>query len=404
MAPPTTILAFEQGRLTRYQGLVADAQNALSAADVDIESSSAERSAAEQEIKKRADERAEVLAELGRIELAADADPLQDALEGITIALRQQTARYLVADDALTVARGKRSAAEKKLARAEAGVEEATKAVAAAERREDEQAPWRARLADPDFQAAIADANGKYKPTPANTPGYADAKARVEADIPTALLTRARQRQSKALATASTRALQVVAAKSAYRGLLSSNGGLSGAALAATETLDELRAALRAKAGTVEQIDAAMAALAAIPLTAPVTTAEKARITALTADGAIAAGKEKDRADGTITEAAFLPFKPKLDRWEAAVPERSWKNLQSFDEVVRFLEDLQSFDPATELSDFDAAESDCAKALFDAFEDELAVVADRENLLALVPAADSAASPDRVLSSLRGDP
>ena len=71
----------------------------------------------------------------------------------------------------------------------------------------------------------------------------------------------------------------------------------------------------------------------------------------------------------------------------------------------RIFHEANAYSPVpTELSDFDAAESDCAKALFDAFEDELAVVADRENLLALVPAADSAASPDRVLSALRGDP
>jgi hypothetical protein len=280
---------------------------------------------------------------------------------------------------------------------------------------------------------------------------FTAAKARIEADIPPALLGRARARAQKELDALAAAKTAAAAKEDAFAAELALNGGKAGEVVEKRVAFARARAALgdfvlRAK----EEVEQAVKSFQAVPASPALTQAVKDSITALTADGTAVIPDEQARdtaraaveakqaqldarievvrdgggdvttdaqvatlqgelaplaADLAAKQAAFDLVKEDLDAWEAAVPETTWAALFSFDEATRTLTRLAAIAPATLVTDFDTAEDEYAKSLGEAaaaarkavdLEDDLAVRATGVGVLV-------DAKRRRVISALRGD-
>ncbi|HEX9186820.1 MAG TPA: hypothetical protein VGB87_07105, partial [Vicinamibacteria bacterium] len=443
---PTTLKDFATAELDRARKRREFAQEDLQAANAAVNAAKDDQANAAQDL--AAAERAarEIRAKLAQIPMPADGAALLEELEGKIVEGRAQEARALAAEARISAGRARADRAAKDEARASAAVALAEDRKKKAEARHLEYANtdttteprkpkgWKPK-ATTDLAGLPQDADDLLNDATKNQ-DYAAAKARVEADVPAALLTRARDRGQKEL-DALAAARQAVKAKEDERATeLAASGGKAGAVVEKEVAFARAEAALRDFVlRAEEERQQAVAAFKSIAASPALTQAVKDRIAALTAAGAAALPAEQDRdtarlaveakqalldarieavrdgggdvttdaqvatlqgdlatANGALAakQAAFDAVKADLDAWEAAVPETTWTALFALDEAKRTLDRLKVVVPATLVSDFDTAEDAYATRLGQAaeaarkatdLEDDLAVRAARAEAL-----------------------
>lgn len=348
--------------------------------------------------------------QLAQIPMPADGGALLAELETAIIAAREAQADVLDAEAHIDAEQAKldRAGAGAAIAAAASGRFEAE--VTATKRAHDERERWRTAVAGP--LATLPDAAGDAIATPPHNAAWLAAKAKVEAAVPAALLTRARARAQRELDRLASARSIADARKDAIATELAASGGLAGATAEKKLAFERAEAALRAfAAGGEQELLQARALLDKVAAAPALTAAVKARIAALEADAVPVITVEQDRdtaqaavdtkqaqldarietvrdAGGdvatdaqiatltgeltTLTTAlvakqdAYDAVKSKIDLWEAAVPESAFADLLDLDEAKRALDRLAAADPAALQADFDSAESDYASALADA--------------------------------------
>lgn len=374
---------------------LSDARAALAQARLDRDAVVAQLAALEKEL-------TAIRAALAEVETPADGEPLLAQLGEKTIAHRAKQAELLDKDEALAAA----ASAE---ARAAAGLRGAsdrlkkTEANRQAVEDEDRQrTAWRNALGEEPLSTLRSNASDALNSAPENEP-FTAAKARIESDIPAALIVRARERRSAAVG----------------------QFGLADAALAAAQEISAAKLSYRFRRSEAKlrdyvtqgraQFDRAVSLLAKVanPATSPLTSEQQAHIndTTLVTDGTTAAAAEKtrdearaeleakqaaldqailaaktadidadpgadtdvqtatgerDTAQGALdaAETAYTAeMKADLDAWEAAVPDETWRLLDEFEESAAILNELASTDPASLTAGLEAAETAYADAL-----------------------------------------
>jgi hypothetical protein len=356
--------------------------------------------------------------ELIRRQLATELTPAEIAALTESLRLRLIEARHL--RQALIEAEAALALAEAQLPPASAAATAAKVHLAAARelfatetREAAKRAGWLADLAGaPATDLKAAAAAILADPDPAGP--FKSAKTRAEGDVPTDLRARARDRAKAEGAAAKTFADAV---GDALAELYKFRQGELGPEVELADAQEKFAAAENAIAAVVlrgdERLEVARGLLTGIAASRPLTTAEKAAITAATAAGKTAAALEKTRdglagdlrtkqaaldkkrlelraadVDATNIESnavvvalkadiaqlvidhkaaadAFkaAPHPVKLDDWEAAVPDHAWANLLAFDRAAAILTELSTLDAATLASELATKEDAAALAL-----------------------------------------
>ena len=417
MPTPTTVLEYHTQALATFVALKAAAQADLSAAKTALTAAQTSRDAATAEIAAQLALRASTLASLGAISLPADAAPLLVVLEEILIALHAAQGDLVSARDALAAAEGQVARASAKLSRATAGETAQTTAVAAATTLLATQTAWKNAINSADHATVKASALAAFVAATDENTRYLAAETRIDDDFPAELLTRAHERELLTLADAT-------AARDAYDQAvadrnteLDTNGGLAGQVAKLTSEMANVSSTMRDRATqTTEQYDRAVRLLDGIAASTALTAAEADAIAALSEGGIPAADAQKALEDAiaassdpstdpavAAAQAAYDLLATDLDKWEASMPARIWKNLADFEGATRILTDLGAFDGAALIASFDAAESALAGKLDEALTSTLATDLLRESLLELGPIATRAETPEQIFSALRGD-
>lgn len=406
---PSPLVAFHGSALATHVADAAGAKSALAAAQSALAAASSAQAAATAQIAAKLDQRKAVQRELSQVTIPGDATPLLAQLEAIVIGLRAQQAALNDANTASVAATAEIARAEAALRRATAGIGAETAAQAAASARADDEQAWLDALASPDFIAAVSQAKSDFTHLPEKeTPGYAAAKGHIETSIPAALLTLARDRATAALADAASARGDVTTALTSLDQKRDQDGGLAAQVEKLSAAFEAKRAALRdAATQTLPRITRALGLLAAVAARPALTQSESDAIAALTADAAAAQQAYDDAVAASEPQATLdqllADLKAVHDKWEAAVPDSLWSDLDDFEEAGRILTAVAGLDLAAITAAFSAAESALATKLDAQLQNTLARAALSESLLALVPVADRAAAPELVFSALRGD-
>ena len=277
MAEPTTLLAYAQQQFDSAttakqdaQTAVADTQATLSEARQGHDQATATLATLQQNV-------ADIRKQLAEIPTSADGDTLVDELEQTLIQLRGQQAKLLEAEEALAAATTNVELANAELNRATSRLKETELALQETEPQDQHRVSLQGALALPPLDTVISDATSALSANQHN-----DARTRIESDIPSELLGRARERHQDIDGERVTQLVDVFdTAQTLVRNERDTNGGLAG-------TVDRLRAefeqaedaffdyALTAK----DRYDSAISLLAAVadPDNAPLTQAQIDRI------------------------------------------------------------------------------------------------------------------------------
>lgn len=309
---PKTILEYATQRKGAAKKAATDAQTQLAQAQQGIAADRAELADDTAAFASLEKEAAEIRKQLGVIATPADGAALVDALEQIIIRARTKQAAILKAGSALRAAQTDADRAQADLGVASANLAKAEKDLLEANRADKQRLSWKTALAAPPRDTLQADA-GKALDATAVPEGVTFKKAsdRIEADIPTKLLERARGRRDDAAASVTTAADETLAAETAALTERKNNGGLAG-------KVEEPLAAFQQAETTVKdfatnakpRFDQALALLAQVadPARSPLTSEQRARID----DSTLAAARgdavdeeetKRDAAQTTLTEA-----------------------------------------------------------------------------------------------------
>jgi hypothetical protein len=396
MAVPTTLLEF---RTARRQQIQQD----RTATETRLRELHQEESAARQSLQTLAGkiaafdkQAAEIRKKLPLAPTQADGEALLAELETVTIQAQATRAAQLSNQttlDTLTAAIQAAASALAAYSAALAGAQsEEDQAKTRAQRIQDQTTALSARPLDDVRAAATAALAGA---TPAND--------RIAADIPAALVARARERRVAAAALLGARAASLITAQDL---------GAEKLASAVQRAEDALAAYVSTAGSRLSQSEADLTRIAD-PSTSPLTPAQRARINeaVLVAGGTVAAAKEKalddasaalaatqaalddailkalfadpdadPSADPAVTAATAVrdaaqtafdtatgeytdEMRAALSRWEAAVPEETWRLADSLEEAKSNLTSLEDQDPAALTSDLATAESNWVAAL-----------------------------------------
>jgi hypothetical protein len=446
MPLPTTLLEVAGLEQSTRQAERGAARSALAAAQAALAAEHDNRATLAEQQSKLEDDIAAIRRKLPDAPMPADADALIDELETKTIELRAVQAQILQSDAVANEAAREVGAADAELAAATARAAAATAARDQVQTEHDRRTVWKtaagkAPLKDVPAQAtAAADASAEPMKS---------AKARVEADIPAELIARARERGANARTAFD---LVVDLAQDAGEKVSAAAGGIVQAEAvfrrAEAQLGDYFRSALT-------DLARAIAVLEAIPDAPALTDAEVARITDadIVKAGKAAADKESARdtartnrekgaaalekailaaraVDVDIDPATVQAVKDKqkdfddtavplataeiaytaqmradLDRWEATVPDATWRVLADFEDARATLDRLKQSDPTALASAATTQEGNLVTALLAASKtgrtQSVLVLAAARSESRLGAAANSAAA--RRFSAIRGD-
>jgi hypothetical protein len=445
---PNPIVTFTQSKLTAADtasqaavGGLADAQAEARTAREEHAQETANLAAADKAV-------ADVRALLAASPMPADAEALSAQLEDAIMALRTSTAAAIDAEEALRRAEAAAEAAKAVSDRAGAELAAAQAAHDRASAGDAEREAWKEALEEPPLSTLRTDAAAAL-----TSDEYEAAEARVEADVPTVLRERALARGNRAVQRAAEAADARESAKDAL-GAAQAGASAVGAVEQAGLRFVRAEAALReyVSRGRARH-DTALGLVAAVTATAPPTAAEAARIqdpevvdedaagaeeardealatveglqatledailAALRADvdadptddAAVQAAQdaltapttELQTAEGAYTQA----LRTSLQRWEATVPDPTWRALDAFREATAILTELAAIEPADLVEELEAAETAYATAL-GAADKSARTHATLEAELAARAAAAAVAErnrPVRAFSAVRGD-
>jgi hypothetical protein len=324
----------------------------------------------------------------------ADGDTLFLKLEQLTITLRSQERELVEAQESAAIAQKQLGRAQSRLARATGASVQADAELSAAGADATTRAGWKQQLAQGPLATLPADASAALA-----GPTYQAAKARLEGgkvngqtvdpDIPTALVLRARERETAEVTRLVNLRGAATVAQDSLNGKLASDNGLAGQVASKSAALSRAEDAFGGYVLTAgDRLQAALGRLAAIPQAPPLTAdqkkaindpaaqggpgtallaAEKARDADLVAlekaeadleaavvkavmarpnadpstdPGVQQATAARDAAKGVLAsaETAFTPgMRDTLHSWEAAVPDYIWQLLDDFDASTRTL-------------------------------------------------------------------
>ena len=409
MAAPTTLKEFAQQQRDQWNTRKDQARQALSTAQ---QAQTADQTQKDALAKAYADLGQQIAATrkaLADAPLPADAEALLVTLRSLLVQQRQKRSQLLVADEALDRAAKGLDAAGVSLDRASTGLAAAETGLQEAEERDARLQQWSAALSAPPLSTLKADAAAALAGS-----AFTGAKARVEGDIPAKLRARAAARGQEQ----TDRLGRVETAVTGAEDLLADQGaggeGLAGAVAKQWVLFRRREEALGSYVLEAKRrYDRALAALLAIPASAPLTQAQRGHIedAALQADREAAADKEEARDDAraaleakqaeldaeilavqaadvdadpnadaavaalktevtslqtalNAAEAGFTaPMRATLDEWEASVPDAIWQNLTGFEEAKTTLAALQAQTPAALATDLATAQGALVSAL-----------------------------------------
>ncbi|MBE0659929.1 MAG: hypothetical protein IH602_19705 [Bryobacteraceae bacterium] len=393
MAAPLLELATQQ-RDTAITA-EADARQALANARTALTQAAADRDEVIAELAVLDRELAAIRAALATVETPADGEPLLDQLGEKTVAHRARQAELLESERTVAAAASaeSRAAAGLRIARDLLKLAESTLKTTGDE--DARRTACRDSLTVEPLSTLRSDAFNALNTVPENEP-FTIARARIESDIPAALITRARQRRAAAGRHSSSASASVAAAQdlsdarlshqfrhaeSALRNYVTqgragfdrasallarvANPAVSPitaeqagrindgtvvtagtAAAAAEKTRDDARAELETKQSALDQ--AILAAKSADIDADPNADADVQTLTAET-DAALSA---LDAAESAYTAG----MRTDLDVWEASVPDETWRLLDEFEEAAALLNELADTDPSSLTANLDAAE------------------------------------------------
>lgn len=441
----TTLLELATDQVNAWTELKSQAQEALSLATEDAAEARADYDAIVADYasleKKVKSKREEIAAAAMPADIEAGAEALRDLL----IELRGQRAELLEADAEMAAAERSMAMAEAQFNQARDKVSEWQKELAASEQRDEQHTAWKSTVdsgsltqlaenaaalleaaADESTDESDDESDDESEDEEEDTPDepeddddaeedddestetvtdealaadlalIAQAKARIEADIPEALLTRARERGAQVTAADQALAELITAVEDAADAYWASNEGLAGNAAKLWNGF--LRAEEDYKQCVLQshtEYDQAKAMLTRITQSAELSAAEKARITDtdLVSAGKTAATAEKaydqaraaadaktlelelaivqaviadigaDPLDNAAVQAVQAELdtlnaavataggdygdtpRANLDLWEASVPDHVWANLAAYDEATALLNKISDGDP-----------------------------------------------------------
>jgi hypothetical protein len=409
MAAPTTLLQFRTDDCERAMSDKAATATALSVAQAAL------RDAKESAVARGAEMSALDLEERAKRDalrdstIQAEAEALVTRLRDISI--ERRATGYAVLRASATIAN-----AQKTVARAQAAASTAASAAdpakaafdAATDDVDATREASRVCLLDRLGRPPVSKVQTRAKANDVKT-AVTDAKTRIAADIPAALLTRALSRGASASQRQKDAAKQLADAQTALRAFTTSTTGPMGTAAEKQAAYDAILATITdyvANAGA--RLDQAVARLAAIAAAPALSAEAEAAITALNESASADLEKARDDAqdalaaaeaalgaatlaairtdpdavatDATVqaktadrdaaaaalvaAEGAYTPAdRTKLDDWEATVPDASWQMLAAFTEATAAIDALKALDPATLEPALSAAEADLAGAL-----------------------------------------
>ncbi len=407
MPAPTTMLQFANQEKSAYQSEQTKAQAALAAAQQVLAQAQADLATLSADFAKLQDQVASIHKQLAVTPMPADAAALAQQLETTIIALRAKQAQLLDGDDAVDEAQSEAENAQADFDHVNAALAKATSDQANAQADDATRTAWKQAVAAAPLNTLKADAAAALAASP-----FTDAKTRIEGDIPSALITRARERGT--LAVDRLMAFQTAAtfAEDELSTDLDTNAGLGGKTQKRRVEFKRAQAAFGDYVQrAAERYDRALAVLAGVVSAPPLTQPEKDRITDVTivAKGTAAATNEKARDDAEAAKQAALDDatlvaleadpdadvsgdpnvsaaatalqtsqtaltaaqnaytaqnRKDLDTWEAAVPDSSWNLLAQFEEAKLVLTSLSTVDPTALATAMKTAESAYAGALF----------------------------------------
>ncbi|MCC6539684.1 MAG: hypothetical protein IT162_19195 [Bryobacterales bacterium] len=438
MAAPTTLLQFRTARreqIAQDQSAARDRFRRLQQDLAGVRQALQNSAAQVTQLDVRA---AAIRAQLPEAPTLADGEALLAELEAVTIQARAIRAGQLQNGLRMeTLEAGAKAAA--------ASLQELDAALADAKVAEDAARLRAQKIARDTAALTAAPLAGIQARATAALAGTGAAEARVEADIPVALLTRGRERRLQAAALLTAREAALIAADDLGPGKV---------AAAVTRAEAALTYYAAQAAGVLTQAEANLARIAA-PSTAPLTAAQRARIAdeTLVADGTAAAAKEKDAGDaaaaldarqqaldfeilkartvdpdtdpatdpaviaaleardtaqtahGTAQAAYTAAMRAVLSKWEAAVPAEIWRMADDLEESKAGLTWLRDTDPATLSADLANSEAAWAAALFadDTAARVRKILAEERNTRAAALAAEAGVNRHRRHVAMRGD-
>ena len=409
MPPPTTLLDYADGEVTRHETALADAGADLTSARGELRDAREQALQASDDLGEARRDAAEARAALAAMDTAADAGPLVEALGDAIEAARAAGAGLLEARRLATEAALRAAAAERRVSRARSRLEEAraVRAAAAADR-DRRQDVWGPRLAAPPL-STVAGPGGDADDVLGGT-AYGERQSELGAALPAALRDAAEKRRELEMLRGTLAAQTADHARDVEDGLRQASGEPDGLAAPEATAHARARAALEDFLRRARGIHDAAVAFLAEEMPA-LSEGEETRIADLATDGAAAAGlqatlteatKELERrraalrqarldaladpsVDVSAAEAAVAGAESdesdardafetgdhpeNLEAWEAAVPDVVWDWYLRFLRHTEGLEWLRDDVTPTDLeNDLDAAEAALAAALFDAAE------------------------------------
>lgn len=438
MAVPTTLLQFRTARreqIAQDQVAARDRWRRLQQDLAGVRQALQNSAAQVTQLDARA---AAIRAQLPESPTLADGEALLAELEAVTIQARAARAGQL--HDGLrmeTLEAGAKAAA--------ASLQELDAALADAKVAEEAARLRAQRIARETAALAAAPLAGIRARATAALAGAGPAEGRVAADIPAALLTRARERRLQAAAILTAREVALIAVDDLGPGKV---------AAAVTRAEAALTYYAAQAAGVLMRAGASLARIAA-PATAPLTAAQRARITdaTLVTDGTAAAAKEKDAGDAAVAldarqqaldleilkaraadpdkdpavapnvvaaiaardtaqaahgsaKAAYTAaMRAVLSKWEAAIPAETWRIADDLEEAKAGLTWLRDTDPAALPASLANSEAAWAAALFadDTAARVRQIFAEERNTRAAALAAEAGVNRHRRHIAMRGD-
>jgi hypothetical protein len=298
MAEPTTLIEYAEQQFNRAQAAKQAAQTAVAEAQAKLSAARKVHDQATQTLATFLQNATAIRKQLATIPTPADGDVLIDELEQTLIQLRGQQVQLLTAQEGLATAQADVEQANSELRRATAELTQMEVALKEAEQQSQHRISLQEALLTPPLDTIISDATGALSAKPHN-----DAKARIESDIPSPLMGRARERRDEVEGERVKQLADVLKTIATF--LLDerdTNGGLAG-------KVDKRRAAFQQAEDTFfdyaltakERYDSAINLLTKVadPDNAPLTQAQIDRIqdTDLQAQRQAALDEEKDRDD-----------------------------------------------------------------------------------------------------------
>jgi hypothetical protein len=446
MATPTTLLEVAGLEQSSRQAERGGAQSALATAQAALATEQSKRALLGSQLRKLEDQAAELRRQLPDAPMRADAEALLAHLETKIIAIRAANAGILDADAAADEAGRQAEAAQAELAAATALAAAATAARDQVQAEHDRRQAWKTGVAKAPLKDVPAQATAALDAT---AEPMKSAKARVEADIPAELIARARERGSNARAAlariadladdaenkVSSATGGVVKAEAAFRRAEARLGDYFRSAVPdlarAVEVLATIPTAPKLTQAEIDRIadaDIVKAGKAAATKESARDAARAAREAAQAAlDKAILAARANDvdvdpatvqavidrqkdyddtAAPLTQAEAAYTAkMRDELDRWEATVPDATWRLLADFEDARATLDRLKAADPAALAAAATAREGDLVTALLAASKSgrthSALILAATRSESRFAAAANSATA--RLFSAIRGD-